>query len=219
MVTINLEVKMLKGQYAYSQNNNYNEMSFNPWSEDLQPSETFMRIVREMQIQPNAYYPEAIMCLTLGNNYGINSYQPKLTVIEQEDPHDKEPNRQIQSLCPSNWSDYLHVQDDIDNESMDKTEPLTDQLTMSTGTRVPQDMHADAKIVVRLPQSVPQALTIQKQESKSKSNTTETMPIVAVGNTNQLWEQMPSPFKTRPPYSTWTLVGPQIQKQDDAEKN
>ena len=35
MVTINLEVKMLKGQYMYSQNNNYNEIFFNPWSEDL----------------------------------------------------------------------------------------------------------------------------------------------------------------------------------------
>ena len=161
-VTINLEVKMLKGQHTYFQNNNYNEMSFNPWSEDLQPSETFMRIVREMQIQPNAYYIEATMHQTLGNNFGINSYQPKLTVIEQENPQDEEPNRQIQSLCPSNWSDYLHVEDDTDNKSTDKTEPLTDQLTTSTGTRVPQDTDTDAKTVVRLSQSVPQALTVQK---------------------------------------------------------
>ena len=57
---------------------------------------------------------------TLGNNFGINSYQPKLTVVKQEDPQDEEPNRHIQSLCPSNWSDYLHVEDDIDNESTDK---------------------------------------------------------------------------------------------------
>ena len=214
MVTINLEVKMLKGQYMFSQNNNYNEMSFNPWSEDLQPSETFMRIVREMQIQPNAYYLEATMCQTLGNNFGINSYQPKLTVIEQENPQDEEPNRQIQSPCPSNWSDYLHVEDDTDNESTNKTEPLTDQLTTSTGTREPQNTCADAKTVVTLPQSVP-----QKQKSTSKSNTTEAMPIVVVGNANQIWEQTPSPSKTRPPYSTWTLVGPHIQKQDDVEQN
>ena len=86
---------MLKGQYTYSQNNNYNEMSFNPWSEDLQSSETFMRIVREMQIQPNMYYLEATMHQILGNNFSINSYQSKLTVIEQKDPQDKEPNRQI----------------------------------------------------------------------------------------------------------------------------
>ena len=49
-------------------------MSFNPWSEDLQPSETFMKIVREMQIQLNAYYLEATMRQTLSNNFDINSY-------------------------------------------------------------------------------------------------------------------------------------------------
>ena len=60
-VTINLVVKMLKGQYTFCQNNNHNEMSFNPWSEDLHPTETFMRIVRETQIEPNRYYLETIM--------------------------------------------------------------------------------------------------------------------------------------------------------------
>ena len=44
------------------------------------------------------------------------------------------------------------------------------------------------------------------------------MPIVGVGNANQLWEQMPSPPKTRPPYMTWTLVKPQRQIQDDAKQ-
>ena len=204
---------------TYSQNNNYNEMSFNPWSEDLQPSETLMRIVREMQIQPNAYYLETTMCQTLGNNFGINSYRPKLTVIEQKDTQDEEPKRQIQSLCPSNWSDYLHVEEDTDHESTDKTEPMTEQLTTPTGARVPQDVQPDAKTVVRLPQLDPQALTIQKQKGKSKSNATEAMPIVVVSNANQIWEEIPSPSKTRPPYSTWTLVGPQIQKQKDAEQN
>ena len=37
------------------------------------------------------------------------------------------------------------------------------------------------------------------------------MPIVVVGNANQLWEQMPSPPKARPPYMTWTWVKPQKQ--------
>ena len=48
-VTISVEIKTLKGHYTYSQNNNYTDASFNPWSEDFQPSETFMRIVRETQ--------------------------------------------------------------------------------------------------------------------------------------------------------------------------
>ena len=46
-VTISVEIKSLKGHYTYSQNNNYMDVSFNPWSKDFQPSETFMRIVRE----------------------------------------------------------------------------------------------------------------------------------------------------------------------------
>ena len=48
---------------------------------------------------------------------------------------------------------------------------------------------------------------------------TEAMPIVVVGNATQLWEQMPSPPKTRPPYVTWALVKPQRQIQDDMEQN
>ena len=218
MVTISVEVNSLKGQYTYSHNNNYTDMSFNPWSEDLQPSETFMRIVRETQIQANVYYLEATMCQTLDNNFGINCYQPKLTVIEQKDSQDKEPSRQIQSLCPSNWSDYLHVEEDNDNDSTDQTELPTDQPTTSTGTRVPLDIHTDAKTVVRLSQTVPQALMIQKQKDKSKCNLTETVPIVVVGNVNPLQEQMPSPPKTRPPYTTWTWVKTQKQIQDDPEQ-
>ena len=42
------------------------------------------------------------------------------------------------------------------------------------------------------------------------------MPIAVVGNANPLWEQMPSPPKTRPPYATWTWV--KSQKQDDLEQ-
>ena len=41
-VTINLVGKMLKGQYMFCQNNNHNEISFNPWSEDHYPTESFM---------------------------------------------------------------------------------------------------------------------------------------------------------------------------------
>ena len=74
------------------------------------------------------------------------------------------------------------------------------------------------KTIVRLPQTVPQALTIHKQKGKSKQNLTETMPIVIVGNANPLWEQVPSPPKTRPPYMTWTWVKPQKQTQDDPEQ-
>ena len=49
----------------------------------------------------------------------------------------------------------------------------------------------DANAIVRLPQSVPQALTIQKGKGKAKGkcNITEAMPIVVVGNATQLWKQ------------------------------
>ena len=81
-----------------------------------------------------------------------------------------DPNRQ--SPCPSYWSDYLHVEDDTDNESPDQTEPLTEadpnQPTTSRGTCIPQDLHADSNAILRLPQSVPKALTIQKGKSKGK---------------------------------------------------
>ena len=135
-VTVNLDVKMLKGQYTYSLTNNYTDPSFNPWSEHLQPSETFMRIVREMQIEPNCYYLEMIINQNLVNNFAANCNQPKVTVIEQTVPQEDKTNKQRQSPCSSNWSDYLHVAHGTDNESMDQTEPLTDpnQPTTSTGT-------------------------------------------------------------------------------------
>ena len=72
MVTVNFEVKLLKGHFTYSQNNNYKDLSFNPWSEDLQPSETFLRIVRETQIEPNLYYLETIMNQSMVNNFATN---------------------------------------------------------------------------------------------------------------------------------------------------
>ena len=142
-----------------------------------------------------------------------------MTTIEQDAPQEDETNRQ--SPCPSNWSDYLHVEDDKDNDSPDQTEPLTDpnQPTTSTDTCISQDYHNDVNAILRLPQSVPKALTIQKEKGKGKHNITETMPIVVVGNATQLWEQMPSPPKTRPPYMTWALVKLQRQIQDYTEQN
>ena len=107
----------------------------------------------------------------------------------------------------------------IQKESPDQAEPPTDpnQPTTSTDTHVPQDLHTDANAILRLPQSVPQALTIQKGKSKGKQNITETMTIVVVGNATQLWDQMPSPPKARPSYATWALIKPQRQIQDDME--
>ena len=144
-----------------------------------------------------------------------------MTTIEQNIPQDDKTNRQRQSPCPSNWSDYLHVADDTDNESTDQADPLTDpnQPTTSLGTQVPQDLHTDANAIVRLLQSVPQVLTMQKGKGKvkGKRNNTEAMPIVVVDNATQLWQQIPSPPKTRPPYVTWALVKPQRQVQDDTE--
>ena len=133
---------MLKGQYRFCQNNNYSETSFNPWSEDLQPTESFMKIVRETQIKPDRYYLENAMHQSLYENYALNSYIPKVTVIEQLPPQENnDENRQTQSPCPSNWSDYLlHVEDDTDDKNPKQTDQYTNQPTTLTGTRVPQDM-------------------------------------------------------------------------------
>ena len=102
-----------------------------------------------------------------------------------------------------------------------KQNPLTEvdpnQPTSSTGACIPQDLPADSNAILRLPQSVPKALTIEKGKSKGKQNITEAMPIVVVGNATQLWDQMPSPPKARPPYATWVLVKPQRQIQNDME--
>ena len=69
---VGIDVKMLKGQYTYSSNNNYTDLSFTPWSEDHEPSESFQKIVREMQIEPNSYYLETIMRQSLVNNFATN---------------------------------------------------------------------------------------------------------------------------------------------------
>ena len=78
---------------------------------------------------------------SLYDNFAANNYAPKLTVIRQQKPQeDNIENRQTQNPSPSNWSNYLHVGDDTsDDENPKQTEPI-DQPTISTGTRVPQDI-------------------------------------------------------------------------------
>ena len=78
-----------------------------------------------------------VMNQSLANNFAINCNRPKVTTIEQNTPQEDKTNRQ--SSCPSNWSDYLHIEDDMDNESIDQAEPLTDpnQPTTSTGNKYP----------------------------------------------------------------------------------
>ena len=65
---VNIDIKTLKGQYTYSLNTNYTDLSFTPWSEDHEPSETFLRIVRGTQIIPDSYYLEMLMNQRLVNN-------------------------------------------------------------------------------------------------------------------------------------------------------
>ena len=215
---VEIDVKTLKGQYNYSLNNNYTNLSFTPWSEDHEPSESFQKIVRELQIEPNSYYLETLMRQSLVNNFATNCNWSKVNTVENTPP---EAECSRQSPCPSNWSDYLHVENDIDDEGAEQTEPPTDvdpdQPTTSRGTHVPQNLSADSNAILRLPKSVPKALTIGK--GKGKCNINDTMPIVVYGDATQLWEQIPSPLKARPPYMTWALVKPQRQIQDDAECN
>ena len=87
-VTVQVVVKTLKGQYGYCQNNNHRETTFNPWSEDLQPTESFMKLVREMQIKPDRYYLETVMHQTLGKNYGFSNYMPNVWIYGQLPPRD-----------------------------------------------------------------------------------------------------------------------------------
>ena len=49
-VAVDIDVKMLKGQYTYSLNNNYTNLSFTPWSEDHELSESFQKIVRKSRL-------------------------------------------------------------------------------------------------------------------------------------------------------------------------
>ena len=116
-VTVDIDIKMLKGQYTYSLNKNYTDLSFTPWSEDHELSETFLKIVREMQIEPHSYYLEMVINQSFVNNFAINCNKPKVNTVEQDTPQENESNRPCP--CPSNWSDYIHVKDDTDNGSPD----------------------------------------------------------------------------------------------------
>ena len=191
-VTVQIVVKTLKGQYGYCQNNNHRETTFNPWSEDLQPTESFMRLVREMQIRPDRYYLEMCMHQTLGKNYGYSNYMPNVWIYGQLAPRDdNDENLQIQSPCPSNWSDDLQVIDNNKDESKEQPEQPANQIITLTGTRVPQDVLMDPSTSLRLPQTIPQVHKTQKQNGKAKQ-------------------------KTRLPYMTWTWKKP--QKQDSQEQ-
>ena len=197
-VTVQIVVKTLKGQYGVCQNNNHREMTFNPWSEDLQPMESFMRVVREMQIRPDRYYLETCMHQTLGKNYGYGDHMPNVCIYGQLPPRDNnDEDLQIQSPCPSNWSDDLLEIDNNKAKSKEQTEQPANHIMTLAGTRVPQDVLAHASTTLRLPQTVPQALKIQEQNNKTKQN----------GKPKQ---------KTRPPYKTWTWKRP--QKQDEQEQ-
>ena len=154
-VTVDIDIKTLKGQYTYSLNNNYTDLSFTPWSEDHEPSESFQKIVRETQIEPNSYYLETLMRQSLVNNFATNCNRPKVNTVDNI-PQEVEPSRQ--SPCPSNWSDYLHVENDTDDKGAGQTDPLTDvnpdQPTTSQGIHVPQNLSADSNAILRLPKSV-----------------------------------------------------------------
>ena len=192
MVTVQVVVKTLKGQYGYCQNNNHRETTFNPWSEDLQPTESFMRVVRETQIKPDRYYLETSMHQTLGENYGFSNYMPNVWIYGQLPPQDdNDEDLQIQSPCPSNWSNDLLVVDNNKDKKMDQTEQPTENTTTLTGTSVPQDVLTNTSTTLKLPQTMPQVLRIQKQTGKTKQ-------------------------KTRPPYTTWTSK--KSQKQDSPEQ-
>ena len=145
LVMVHVDIKTLKGQYTYSLNNSYTDLSFTPWGKDHEPSESFPKIVRETKIEPNSYYLETIMRQSLANNFAINHNCPKLNSMEQDTQQDAGPSKQ--SPCPSNWNDYLHIENDTDSESQDQREPPTeanpDQPTTSGSICVPQDPHTD----------------------------------------------------------------------------
>ena len=166
----------------------------NPWSEDLQPTESFMRIVRETQIKPDRYYLETCMHQTLSENYGHNDHPLKIRVHTPPQDHNEEDSH-IHSPCPSNWSDNLLEINQNKDEDRNRTEQPDNHILTLTGTRVPQDVLAHIGTTLRQPQTMPQALQIQEQ-NKIKQN----------GKPRQ---------KTRPPYKTWNWK--KTTKQDEQE--
>ena len=57
------------------------------------------------------------------------------------------------------------------DKSKEQTEQPTEQATTLTGTRVPQDILTDTSTTLRLPQTMPQVLRIQKQNGKTEQKT------------------------------------------------
>ena len=49
-VMVDIHIKTLKGQYTYSLNNNYTDLSFTPWSEDHEPSESFQKLLGKYRL-------------------------------------------------------------------------------------------------------------------------------------------------------------------------
>ena len=89
---VDIHVKTLKGQYTYSLNNNYTDLPFTPWSDDHELSESFHKIVRETQMEPNSYYLETLMRQSLVNKFAMNCNQPKVNTVENT-PQEVEPSR------------------------------------------------------------------------------------------------------------------------------
>ena len=193
-VTIQVVVKTLIGQYGVCQNNNHRETTFNPWSEDLQPTESFMRIVREMQIKPDRYYLETCMCQTLSENYGHNDHAPKIRV-HTPPQDDNEEDLCTHSPCSSNWSDDLVEIDQYKDEDRKRKEQPDYHVMNLTGTRVPQDMLAHSSTTLRQTQTEPQVFRIQTQKTQKQHNHPKQ--------------------KTRPPYKTWNWK--MATKQDELE--
>ena len=50
LVMVDIDIKTLKGQYTYSLNNNYTDLSFTPWSEDHEPSESFQKLLGKCRL-------------------------------------------------------------------------------------------------------------------------------------------------------------------------
>ena len=108
---------------------------------------------------------------SLYSNFGLNNNRPKVTTVEQDAPPQTQPESPRYSPCPSNWSDdLLRVNYDAELENLEQTDPPTendtDQPTMSTGTRIPQDPSALPDNVMRLPHSTPKTLRTHKPKTR-----------------------------------------------------
>ena len=179
----------------FAKNNNHRETTFNPWSVDLQPTESFMRIIRETQIKPDRYYLETCMHQTLSENYGHYDHAPKIRIHTPPQDHNEKESR-IHSPCPSNWSDDLLEIIPNKDEDRNPTEHPDNYIMTLTGTRIPQDVLAHMGTTLRQSHTMPQALQIQEQNNTNHN-----------GKPRQ---------KTRPPYKTWNWK--RSQKHDDKEQ-